>query len=109
MLNPPILIRSKFENMKNTPTSPYWLTVHLAQQFLDKGNIILSQILFTSRTGSVRTVKTTGIVGLLNNITLPPNLNYLVENMHPPTWAFKWFNFEEMIAYHHKGTVEHVY
>ena len=27
MLNPIILIRSKFENMKNTPTSPYWPTV----------------------------------------------------------------------------------
>ena len=27
MLNPIILIRSKFENMKNTATSPYWPTV----------------------------------------------------------------------------------
>ena len=27
MLNPIILIRSKFENMKNIPTSPYWPTV----------------------------------------------------------------------------------
>ena len=29
--------------------------------------------------------------------------------MHRLTWAFKRFNFESKITYHHEGTVEHLY
>ena len=49
------------------------------------------------------------MVGTAGNKSLPLDLNYLVEQMHPLTWAFKWFTCEAKFDYHHNGTVEKLY
>ena len=42
----------------------------------------------------------TGMVGTSSLTKLPNDLEYLARNMHPLTWAYKWFNCKAKFTYH---------
>ena len=48
------------------------------------------------------------MIGTSSINTLHPDLQYLVDSMHPLTCAFKWFNCEADIKYKSNGNIEHL-
>ena len=86
------------------------VVLQLSQPFLDKGHVIYCDRFFSHLDlASYLRSRKTGMVGTAGNKSLPLDLNYLVEQMHPLTWAFKWFTCEAKFDYNHDGTVEKLY
>ena len=48
------------------------------------------------------------MVGTSSLNSLPPDLDYLVNSMHPLKWAYKWFKCEANIKYKGNDTVQHL-
>lgn len=67
---------------------------------------IVGQILWT-RNNYLRSRKT-GMVGTSSLTSLPPDLEYPVNNMHPLIWAYKLSNCEANIKYKSKGIGENL-
>ena len=69
------------------------VVLRLSEPYLDKGHVIYCDRFFSHLdTAAYLRSRKTGMVGTSSITSLPADLAYLVEHMHPLTWAFKWFN-----------------
>ena len=82
------------------------VVLNFGEIYFDKGHVIYcdSYFSFLDLAAYLRSRKT-GLVGTSNISDLPEDLGYLVRNMHPLCWAFKWFEKEAKLKFHNKGTV----
>ena len=68
------------------------VVLQLANPYLDKGHIIYCDRFFSHLDlAAYLRSRRTGMVGTSALTQLPSDLQYLVTNMHPLTWAYKWF------------------
>ena len=68
------------------------VVLQLANPYLDKGHIIYCDRFFSHLDlAAYLRSRRAGMVGTSALTQLPPDLQYLVTNMHPLTWAYKWF------------------
>ena len=68
------------------------VVLQLANPYLDKGHIIYCDRFFSHfDIADYLRSRRTGMFGTSALTQLPPDLQYLVTNMHPLTWEYKWF------------------
>ena len=81
------------------------VVIQLAEPYFHKGHVIYCDRFFShlDLAAYLRSVGT-GMVGTSNMkpTSLPPDLAYLVDNMHPLTWCYKWYNYQGKIEYRDK-------
>ncbi|KAI6659396.1 hypothetical protein LOD99_10842 [Oopsacas minuta] len=68
------------------------VVLQLTEPYLDKGHVIYCDRFFSHLdiAAYLRSRKT-GMIGTSNLKSLPADIAYLVHQMHPLTWVFKWF------------------
>ncbi|KAI6646989.1 piggyBac-derived 2-like [Oopsacas minuta] len=85
------------------------VVLQLTEPYLDKGHVKYCDRFFSHLdiAAYLRSRKT-GMVGTSNLKSLPADMAYLVHQMHPLTWVFKWFQQKADIKYKCNGTNHHV-
>ena len=77
------------------------VVLQLAEPYLDKGHVIYCDRFFShlDLAAYLRSRKT-GMVGTADITSLDQDLKYLVNHMHPLTWAYKWYKYKANFTYH---------
>ena len=71
------------------------VVLQLAEPYFEKGNVIYGDRFFSHRDlAAYLPSRQTGMVGTADITSLEPDLKYLVTNMHPLTWAYKWYSYK---------------
>ena len=77
------------------------VVLQLIQPYLDKGHVIYcDRFFFHMDLVAYLRSRQTGVVGTSSLTKLPNDLEYLARNMHPLTWAYKWFICKAKFTYH---------
>ena len=77
------------------------VVLQLIQPYLDKGHVIYCDRFFSHMDlAAYLRSRQTGMVATSSLTKLPNDLEYLSRNMHPLTWAYKWFNCKAKFTYH---------
>ena len=85
------------------------VVLQLTEPYLDKGHIIYCDRFFSHLDlASYLRSRNRGMVGTSNLKSLPADMSYLVQQMHPLTWVFKWFHQKADIKYNFNGVIRHV-
>ena len=87
------------------------VVLQLTEPYYDKGHVIYCDSFFSHLDlAAYLKSRKTGMVGTssISMNSLPADLKYLVDNMHPLTWAFKWFNCEAKIKFQNNSTTQHL-
>ena len=80
------------------------VVLQLTQPYLEKGHVVYCDRLFSNMDlAAYLRSRQTGMVGTSNLTTLPHDLDYPARNMHPLTWAYKWFNYKANFTYNPRG------
>ena len=75
------------------------VVLKLTQPYFDKGYVVYCDRFFSHiDLAAYLRAKSTGLVGTADMKSLPYDLNYLVNIMHPLTWSYKWFNLKVNIT-----------
>ncbi|KAI6651798.1 hypothetical protein LOD99_5045 [Oopsacas minuta] len=85
------------------------VVIQLTEPYFDKGHVVYCDRFFSHLDlASYLRLRKTGMVGTSSITSLPPDLQYIVDHMHPLTWAFKWYNCEANIKHKSNGTIRHL-
>ena len=76
------------------------VVTQLSEPYLDRGHVIYCDRFFShlDLTAYLRS-RHTGMVGTSAISSIPPDLAYLVSNMHSLTWANKWYRHKPVFNY----------
>ena len=85
------------------------VVLQLTEPLMDKGHVIYCDRFFShlDLAAYLRSRKI-GMVGTTSLTALPPDLEYLIKQMHPLTWAYKWFYHDSILKYRNKGIVQNL-
>ena len=82
------------------------VVLQLAEPFMNRSHIIYCDRFFSHLyLATYLRSRNTGNVGTSNLKSLPADMSYLVQQMHPLTWVFKWFYQKADIKYNCNGTI----
>ena len=85
------------------------VVLQLTEPYYDRGHVIFCDNFFSHLDlAAYLKSRKTGLVGTSSINSLPADLKYLVDRMHPLTWAFKWFNYEAKIKFQNNSTTQHL-
>ena len=69
--------------------------LQLAEPYFEKGHVIFCDKFFSHRElAAYLRSRQTSMVITADISSLEPDLKYLFTNMHPVTWAYKWYSYK---------------
>ena len=74
--------------------------LQLPEPYFEKRHVIHCHRVFSHRDlAAYLRSRQTGMVGTADITSLEPNLKYLVTNMHPLSWAYKWYRYKANLTH----------